>query len=500
MRATRHAALAARVASSTGAVAEAEARLEVARRRGAERLAAVETVERIEPSAAGAPEAEALRRRWQALSEAVQTQAAAVEALAGLRFDAEEDASRTVALAQVRAELEALVVVDGVPALEARVAALEAVAAAGPLDAASAQERAAAEAADAAERAVAGAGVRLAGEREHLAALSGEDGAACPVCLRPFEGPREALMAEHERRITRLEAELASAEHDRWTARAALEAARDAHERAARAASALESATRAVAAVERSVGEDLRAAEAATGARARGPASRDGLAAVAECALTDGAPRCGTAGRDGAAPTNGDALGAGSVLTPAALEAARDELGRVVRAREHALARRSELRRALTELESAARAAGEARARHGRLAAAVGAREEDVAAHLRELGVAAYDRHAHLAATEEAGRLVALQEELVRARAVVAAFDAGEEDGGARAAARRAARSSRPCARSWRRSRSTRPRRIGSPRPNGPPRRAGTSCVRWPRSCASGPRPPAPRSRRCASS
>ena len=152
-------------------------------------------------------------------------------------------------------------------------AALEAVAAAGPLDVASAQERAAAEAADAAERAVAGAGVRLAGEREHLAALSGEDGAACPVCLRPFEGPREELMAEHERRITRLEAELASAEHDRWTARAALEAARDAHARAARAASALEAAMRALAAVERSVGDDLRAAEAAPGARARGPVS-----------------------------------------------------------------------------------------------------------------------------------------------------------------------------------------------------------------------------------
>ena len=53
-----------------------------------------------------------------------------------MRFDAEADASRTVALDAVRAELEALVVPDGVPALQARVAALEAVAAAGPLDAA----------------------------------------------------------------------------------------------------------------------------------------------------------------------------------------------------------------------------------------------------------------------------------------------------------------------------------------------------------------------------
>ena len=51
-----------------------------------------------------------------------------------------------------------------------------------------------------------------------------------------------------------------------------------------------------------------------------------------------------------------------------------------------------------------------------------------MAGHLRALQVSAYDRHAHLAATEEAGRLVALQEELVQARAVVAAFEAGEEE------------------------------------------------------------------------
>ena len=108
-----------------------------------------------------------------------------------------------------------------------------------------------------------------------------------------------------------------------------------------------------------------------------------------------------------------------------------------------------------------------------------------MAAHLRELGVAAYDRHAHLAATEEAGRLVALQEELVRARAVVAAIDAGEEDAAlARLEERRA---ELEAVRAELRGARVRPGRGGSrsPRPSGPPRPAGTSCARRRRGCAS---------------
>ena len=370
VRASQHAALEPRVAPLSRAVADAEARVSAARRRGAERAEALAVVGRIASSAAGAPEAEGLRRRWQALSEAAEAEAAASEALAALRFDAAADASRTVALADLRAELEALVVPDGLPALQSRLAALEAIAEAGPVDAAEAAERSASEAADAAERAVAAVGTRLAGEREHLAASSGEDAASCPVCLRPFEGPREELVAEHERRIARLEAELASAEHDRWAARSALEAARDAHARAARAAAALEAATHAVA------------------ARDETPRATVAL---------DAPPR------------------------ESALDAAREELGRVLRAREHALARQFELRGSLAELEAAARAAAEARARHGRLTATVAARHEDVERRSRDLGVTRYDRHAHLSATEEAARLVALQEELVKAHAVVAA-------------------------------------------------------------------------------
>ena len=267
VRATRYGALAPRVSSLAAAVDEAEARLTVARRRGAERAAAVETVERIEASASCAPEAEALRRRWQALSEAVQARAAAVEALGALRFDAEADASRTVALAGARSELERSWFRTAWPLC--RRAWPRSRRSRRPVRSRwlAGSERSASDAADAAERAVAAVGARLAGEREHLLALSGEDEADCPVCLRPFEGPREALVAEHERRITRLEAELASAEHDRWAARSALDAAREAHARAARAASALEAATRAVP-PRAAVGEDLRAAEAATVARA----------------------------------------------------------------------------------------------------------------------------------------------------------------------------------------------------------------------------------------
>ena len=105
-------------------------------------LAAVETVERIEPSAGGAPEAEALRRRWQALSEAVQTQRGGRRgrwpgcASTPRRMRRERSLSRRLGRSSRRSSSR-----TACPRWRPACAALEAVAAAGPLDAASAQER-----------------------------------------------------------------------------------------------------------------------------------------------------------------------------------------------------------------------------------------------------------------------------------------------------------------------------------------------------------------------
>lgn len=356
VRAARHAELAPRVAGLERLVADGEHALAGARRRCEARAEAIATEARLADGAGGAPEAVAVGRSWQALAEAAEAHRTATDALEGLAFDAPADERRALELGALRVDLDALVVPDGVPALTARVTALEAVERAGALEAAAEREAAASQAVDAARRAAAGVEARLEAEREHLAVLRSDgDEASCPVCLRPFEGPREAVVAEHERRIGELERDLAAAERSHAEAVARLAAAREARDAAARAADAL--------------------------------------------AATDGAPT---------------------------LAEAHAALERAVTGRDEALARQRGLRARVSELEAAVRDAAQARALHAQLSAAVAARRDDIARRCDDLGVEAYDRRAHLAATEEAGRLLALQEQLVEARAVVSATEGAE--------------------------------------------------------------------------
>ncbi len=264
VRAARHEALAPRVAALRRAVADAEARVGEATRRCADRDAAVATVARIADQAAGATEAEGRRRRWQALAEVAHAHASATAALAELGFDAVADERDAATLRGLREEQAALIVPEEPAGLRRRVEALVAVEEAGPVVDALEREGAASEAAESARGARADVQARLAAEREHLATLSAGDDASCPVCLRPFDAPRETLVADHEARISALEGALAAARGEQDAAEEALRGCTAARERAARAADALAAtsgaATLALARDELTAADDARAA------------------------------------------------------------------------------------------------------------------------------------------------------------------------------------------------------------------------------------------------
>lgn len=239
VRATRHASLAPREEALELDVAKAKQRLEQTERRCRERDEAQANVERLRPQTAGAADIQSRRQRWQALADALDAHHDALEQLAGSDFDPELDAAQRADLERLRTELDELVVPEEPAALEARVRALEAVGDVGELDAALRCEQDAANADERAAREVTTLETRLAQERDHLEALSAEDGASCPVCLRPLEGSREALVAEHQARIERRADELERARVERLETERALAAARGAREAAARAAHAL---------------------------------------------------------------------------------------------------------------------------------------------------------------------------------------------------------------------------------------------------------------------